>query len=248
MTKTVSLRSKLRVVATSDTHLYQPELPDGDLLIHAGDLCRSRGTPWEFIEGVDWLGKQPHKNKIYCPGNHDRFAFDQRAAASQICAERGVAMLAGSGVTVEGFSIQCHPWTRTFGRTMAYMAEDMFLESYWKSLKYSDILVTHGPPIRMFDQAHFATLGDEFLWKAVQRAQPAVHIFGHIHEGHGGRKLIEWPKSGRQTLFANVAALGPRLPGEGPGYVPNDDQIFAFDIDRDDTGVKITVDVPDYMR
>ncbi|CAK7207934.1 hypothetical protein SEUCBS139899_010749 [Sporothrix eucalyptigena] len=46
----------VRVVCIADTHNKQPELPPGDVLIHAGDLTERA---------------QPHKHKILVAGNHD---------------------------------------------------------------------------------------------------------------------------------------------------------------------------------
>lgn len=60
----------IRIVCISDTHNLQPELPDGDLLLHAGDLSQ-RGSFDEIQAQLDWLNAQPHKQKIVIAGNHD---------------------------------------------------------------------------------------------------------------------------------------------------------------------------------
>lgn len=44
--------------------------------------------------------------------------------------------------------------------------------------------------------------GDPELLEAVQRVQPLMHVFGHIH-GEWGTEEID------DTLFINAAALGP---------------------------------------
>lgn len=48
----------------------QPELPDGDLLLHAGDLTQS-GSFEELQMQIDWLHSQPRKFKVVIAGNHD---------------------------------------------------------------------------------------------------------------------------------------------------------------------------------
>lgn len=56
-------RRPIRVVVLSDTHGQIPEggVPDGDVLIHAGDLSGGDGT-WEQVEeGVRWLGGLGHR-------------------------------------------------------------------------------------------------------------------------------------------------------------------------------------------
>ncbi len=54
-------------VCVSDTHNLQPQLPDGDLLLHAGDLTDA-GTFKELQEQLDWLNKQPHIHKVVIAG------------------------------------------------------------------------------------------------------------------------------------------------------------------------------------
>jgi hypothetical protein len=67
----------VRIVCISDTHELHRDfaLPDGDLLIHAGDF-----TFWNHAAKIqdfnDWLGELPHRHKVVIPGNHDR-AFNQ---------------------------------------------------------------------------------------------------------------------------------------------------------------------------
>ncbi|KAJ9644129.1 hypothetical protein H2199_003997 [Coniosporium tulheliwenetii] len=61
------------VVCVSDTHGTRPTLPDGDVLLHAGDLCntRERGS-WSSVQAqLNWLHKQPHRYKVVIAGNHD---------------------------------------------------------------------------------------------------------------------------------------------------------------------------------
>ncbi|KAG6807926.1 hypothetical protein H0H93_000815, partial [Arthromyces matolae] len=45
-------------------------LPEGDVLVHAGDLTHS-GTPQEVRSALQWLADQPHPHKIFIAGNHD---------------------------------------------------------------------------------------------------------------------------------------------------------------------------------
>ena len=57
--------SHLRFVAISDTHNHHADLqiPDGDVLLHAGDL--TYGGSLEEVESFNaWLGTLPHKHKI----------------------------------------------------------------------------------------------------------------------------------------------------------------------------------------
>lgn len=68
----------IRVVCISDTHTLEwPEVPDGDLLIHAGDLAND-GSVCEIQAAVDWLRSLPHPHKVVIGGNHDSY-FDSRS-------------------------------------------------------------------------------------------------------------------------------------------------------------------------
>lgn len=68
----------IRVVCISDTHTLEwPDVPDGDLLIHAGDLSND-GSVREIQATVDWLRSLPHPHKIAIGGNHDSY-FDVRS-------------------------------------------------------------------------------------------------------------------------------------------------------------------------
>ena len=58
------------VVCISDTHNSKPSLPDGDILLHAGDLSQY-GLFDEIQPQLDWLNSQPHRHKVVIAGNHD---------------------------------------------------------------------------------------------------------------------------------------------------------------------------------
>ncbi|RAL12879.1 metallophosphatase domain-containing protein [Aspergillus homomorphus CBS 101889] len=68
----------IRVVCISDTHTLEwSDIPDGDLLIHAGDLSND-GSVREIQQAVNWLRSLPHTHKVVICGNHDSF-FDVRS-------------------------------------------------------------------------------------------------------------------------------------------------------------------------
>jgi len=75
-----------------------------------------------------------------------------------------------------------------------------------------DVLLTHGPPHGHGDLcAHGEKVGCEDLLKHVeQRVKPAIHLFGHIHEGYG----VTWSQavpeakhsSKSKTMFVNASS------------------------------------------
>ncbi|PWN45032.1 Metallo-dependent phosphatase [Ceraceosorus guamensis] len=68
--------SHARFVILSDTHSTEPEVPDGDVLLHCGDLT-DIGTQHSFERFLDWFRSHPHQTKIAIAGNHD-FAADNK--------------------------------------------------------------------------------------------------------------------------------------------------------------------------
>ncbi|TPR11832.1 Cytochrome P450 61 [Aspergillus niger] len=64
-----------------------------------------------------------------------------------------------------------------------------------------DVMITHGPPYGVLDQVvpNHMSVGCEHLYRAVKRARPRVHVFGHIHEGYGATRR-EW-SSGNESVI-----------------------------------------------
>ena len=63
----------MRLVLLSDTHGLHREIsiPDGDVLVHAGDFC-SQGEAVEAKLFGEFLRGLPHHNKVMIAGNHGR--------------------------------------------------------------------------------------------------------------------------------------------------------------------------------
>ena len=55
-----------------------------------------------------------------------------------------------------------------------------------------DLMITHGPPMGIMDVTdHGEHVGCQHLMRAVGRARPLLHCFGHIHEGWGAGRM-DW--------------------------------------------------------
>ena len=64
---------KVRFICVSDTHStsgWDSGIPDGDVLIHSGDLTRS-GTAAQLAKVYSEIKALPHKIKLVIAGNHD---------------------------------------------------------------------------------------------------------------------------------------------------------------------------------
>ena len=207
----------MRLVMISDTHGLHNRiegLPDGDVLVHAGDFMNSGFDPAEIWSFNRWLGEQPFKDRIVCSGNHDRYF--------QNCPQEARALLTNAiylenaGVTIDDVSFWGSPYTPEFLNWAFMYPRGPEARRYWDQIPGNlDVLITHGPPFGILDQvsAGSAHLGCEELLKAVEEKKPKVHIFGHIHGGAGSFE-------NGHTRFVNAAYLNERYrPLDPPGKI-----------------------------
>lgn len=174
----------MKIVCISDTHgLHnQVQVPDGDLLIHAGDLTNS-GAYKEAITALNWISTLPHKYKVVIAGNHD-FCFEK----GSMPIPDGVTYLENSGVEIEGFKIWGSPITPWFHDWAFNRHRGEEIKKYWYMIPDdTDILVTHGPPEGFGDMnLEGKRVGcKDLLLRTEQLNDLDLHIFGHIHEGYG---------------------------------------------------------------
>jgi predicted phosphohydrolase len=192
----------VRIVAVADTHLFHRELvvPHGDVLVHAGDLCRA-GTLGELATALHWLDSLPHEHKIVVAGNHDwSFArAHERATARAALEEAGVIYLEDAQAEIAGLRVYGSPWQPELCGWAFNLPRGPELARIWAAIPEGlDLLITHGPPAGIGDRVSDTRReGCADLAARVARVRPRVHVFGHIHEDGG-----VWEQHG--TLFANV--------------------------------------------
>jgi Icc-related predicted phosphoesterase len=179
-----------RIVAIADTHGEHSrlELPEGDILIHAGDMTL-RGTMEQLGHVAQWLRKQKHQHKIVIAGNHD-FAL-QRDPVNARALFHGLTFLEDSEVTVAGLRIWGSPWQPWFHDWAFNLRRGAEIDAKWKLIPEGiDVLVTHGPPLGYGDLVHRGErVGCEDLLRHLSRVKPKLHLFGHIHEDRGEWQL-----------------------------------------------------------
>lgn len=183
----------MRIVAVADTHLFHEglKIPDGDLFIHAGDMCRL-GSLREVERAAQWIAEQPHRHKVVIAGNHD-WAFADDADAARRVIEDVAHYLQDQEVTIEGTRIWGSPWQPAFMDWAFNLPRGAALAQKWALIPEGiDVLVTHGPPFGIGDQTSVGPerAGCEDLRRRVLEVRPRLHLFGHIHED-GGAWTIE---------------------------------------------------------
>jgi Icc-related predicted phosphoesterase len=191
----------IRLVLISDTHELHRELdvPDGDILIHCGDLSMMSRSLAAIEDFDEWLGELPHRVKLVVPGNHE-FALEDPARRGLISNAR---LLINESVEVKGLKIWGSPVTPLYGAAFGLISDRDRTRLYAQIPGDTDIVITHGPPYGVLDQAPGSEYhaGCRQLLAAMQRVKPRLHVFGHAHGCFG---MMDTP----ETLFANVALLG----------------------------------------
>ncbi|RHZ48193.1 uncharacterized protein CDV56_102104 [Aspergillus thermomutatus] len=171
-----------------------PQLPDGDILIHAGDLTQS-GTREELEAQIEWLDSQPHRFKVAIAGNHE-LCLDPKAPARNRTGPvdwKSIRYLENSSTILDfgdsrRVKVFGSPYTPRHGN---WAFQYPRAENVWDEIRIPDdidILVTHGPPKTHLDLGRY---GCEFLrsWLWSAKRRPLLHVFGHIHGAYGKETL-----------------------------------------------------------
>lgn len=190
----------MRIVAVADTHLFHHELgvPDGDVFIHAGDMCRG-GDLAELAEAAEHIRSLPHRHKIVVAGNHD-WAFSDAPEKARALLGPDVVYLQDSGVTLEGVLFWGSPWQPEYNGWAFNVPRGAPLAAKWALIpSTTHVLVTHGPPFGIGDRSSMGgeREGCRDLRDRVFEVAPRLHLFGHIHEDGGA-----FPMGG--IMFVNV--------------------------------------------
>ncbi|KAJ5661550.1 uncharacterized protein N7477_009166 [Penicillium maclennaniae] len=206
------LTRPVSIVCISDTHNTQTDVPDGDILIHAGDLTQS-GSFQELQGGLDWLRALPHPIKIVIAGNHELFldsAWDEssgRAATERAQLDWGdITYLENDEVTIScpnGRQLRVYgsPYSTRHGNWAFQYPRD---QDVWAGSVPDgiDVLITHGPPLAHLD---LLKLGCPYLLQTLWRVRPRLHVFGHVHEGSGTDLMLF---HGLQEAYEHTVAAG----------------------------------------
>jgi len=196
----------MKIVCISDTHMKHDRLivPDGDVLIHCGDICFSRSNDFRGqIDDINifihWLKSLPHKHKILVAGNHDVVMEEYPLLADKML--QGITYLRDEAVTIDGITFYGTPWQPIFGHWGFNRSPEILKIKYAEIPMNVDVLITHCPPLGVLDMAHNEYCGSYELLSRVTETKPRYHVFGHIHENG------ERAQKGARTIFVNCSVL-----------------------------------------
>jgi Icc-related predicted phosphoesterase len=201
----------MRIVCISDTHGQHGmlKLPDGDMLIHAGDLTL-RGTAEQINDSLAYFAKLPYKYKIIVAGNHD-FGLEQKNP--DIVIPPDIIYLENSEVIVEGLKIWGSPVSTPY-YDWAFMWDEVRREALYKTIPHdTDIIINHGPAFGVLDWTRKSTnAGCEVLRRRISEIKPKLFVCGHIHEDYGVREI-------EATTFVNAAILNKQYQIANPAVI-----------------------------
>eukprot|EP00300_Choanocystis_sp_HF-7_P000266 c10227_g1_i1.p1 GENE.c10227_g1_i1~~c10227_g1_i1.p1 ORF type:complete len:212 (+),score=36.21 c10227_g1_i1:74-709(+) len=177
----------VRLVCISDTHNdhRSVRVPDGDVLIHAGDF-----TNYGKVEHAEdfnaWLGELPHTHKILIVGNHENNAPWHKQINQVIS---NATVLRQSGTTACGLSF--------FGTDFFWPCQS---NPYYDQIpEDTNVILTHGPVKGFVDGG----LGCVSMRNKVSQIGPCVVVSGHIHSAYGVAQ-------NDRTTFVNAALCDDR--------------------------------------
>jgi Icc-related predicted phosphoesterase len=224
----------IKFVCISDTHTKHDKLvlPKGDVLIHAGDFSYG-GAKRELIKFTKFLEKAEFEHKIVIAGNHE-ITFDKNVVdndpywkfikedtkdylnteESKKMIMNSCTYLENSGIELYGYKIWGSPVTPTFYNWAFMKDRGEDIKKVWDQIpEDTDILLTHGPPHKILD---FTEAGEyagceELKIQVLERVKPLYHIFGHIHEANGIKKIDN-------TTFINAAICDFKYKPTNPYY------------------------------
>ncbi|KAJ4316539.1 hypothetical protein N0V84_007818 [Fusarium piperis] len=217
---------------------WREPLPEADVVLHCGDLTLHSTVP-EYQSTFDVLRSIRAPLKLVIAGNHDtaldeRFWINEargtREAMNQVRDIVEAARADGVRYLTEGV----HEFTLDNGARLKVYASQWTPSCGGWAFQYNDghnfeipngidVAMTHGPPRGILDFAGMTgtRAGCLDLLRAVARARPKIHCFGHIHEAWGSL-LATWGHGWIDKEQSKVVGLK----GLRPNRVTQDEETF----------------------
>lgn len=218
----------MKIVAISDTHENKLQLPECDVLVHAGDLVmdfNKIGKIDEFKAFLDWFSSQPAKFKLFIAGNHDFQLYYKESR--EICFDLlekhkkfNTFYLEDSWIDIDGIKFYGTPWQPYFyGYAFNVKDDSQRYEIFNNMPNDVNFLITHCPPKNQLDKIGNENVGCPSLEKVCkERKDIKYHVFGHIHV-HGGKI-----QKHLNTTYINAALAG----SESPYVIEKSPIIFEY--------------------
>lgn len=179
---------RLVLIADTEGNHRGIEIPEGDVLVHAGDIIGygngMLAQTEEYKDFLAWLNELPHQHKIFIGGNHDHLL--EGIKADELVVSDGTHYLHNSAIEIDGVKFWGSPNTVSFFGMPFEETEDALEEIYKEIPDDTDVLITHVPPYGILDKSSAGkNCGSTALHKRVFEVNPRIHVCGHIHHSYG---------------------------------------------------------------
>lgn len=192
----------MRIVHVSDTHNKEPEVPDGDILIHSGDLT-IQGYRVQIYRQFGWLHllRDRFKYILVTPGNHDLYLEKHFEEGRIEAAEAGLILLHNEEIIIDGVKFYGSGNTPDY-HGWAFMENQIELYDTWEKIPAdTNVLFTHCPPFGILDESYRGGIGcKDLLRRTKELTQLKLHAFGHAHGGRGMTKVGDLTYSNAATI------------------------------------------------
>ena len=218
----------MKIIAISDTHEQHEKivLPEGDMLIHAGDWTYKGAAP-KVDNFLAWFAGQPHKHKLFLAGNHELSLDHNHYNRGNILAlikkytdlDPNLHYLEDSSVIIDGVNFYGSPFQPWFHSWAFNLQRGPEIAAKWKQIPdNTNVLITHGPIMNVLDGAprginEVEHVGCQDLAdRIVELPELKMHICGHIHAGYGVTQLAN-------VKFVNAASCNEKYDPINPPLV-----------------------------
>lgn len=192
-------RHHVRLVVLSDTHGNDlpPSLPEGDILLHLGDVA-NRGNLSDIRSFVRWAKASKFPEIVVLEGNHDR-DLDQPNRIRMEHEYNGLVYLKDEYRELAGGRL------KVFGASWDSCERDEYHRLALAKRAPVDILLTHAHPhLRRADGPGWK--GSREITNLVHSLDIPLHLFGHVHRGQGAKRLEN------ESIMVNCCTTRSNLP------------------------------------
>lgn len=209
----------MKVLATSDTHGYLPEITEPfDLLLICGDVCPAHDhyfsyqKKWFEETFVPWVKALPFRDEwsrvVMTWGNHDfvgeRLNDDELKHLSGLADGRLIILknkeydfeYLDENEGIKTLKIFGTPYCKIFGNWAFMVSTEKLHEKYSKIPEGVDILISHdSPTINKLGLIHEGwsagvDAGNTVLDQYIRSRKPKYFFSGHIHSGNHNFDLV----------------------------------------------------------
>lgn len=183
-----------------------------DIAVHSGDESNAKNPAFnanECLDFLEWYSQFPAKHKVLVAGNHST-AIATGLVSRKTIESFGIIYLEHEYTEIEGIKIFGSPYTPTF-RDWVFIKDRKVINRLWDTVvEPADIVVLHGPPKGILDLAYadnriLEKCGDNSLHTMIDRVNPKLVLFGHIHDNNNNLNFGVFSRNGR--TYSNGSAV-----------------------------------------